>query len=384
VTLTKISPGQPLTDIQKNGLQLVSLLTGGKRDVVLAIDVTESVGFNDQGRIRLRQIVTDSLKSGDYVYVVPFAQNLVFDDVISVENPLGTPIYFGRKNAENIDKVLAKIPFSYDPNRYGTDIQKAELTIYQGIAQINQNRVSKNQLIKPQSVVWITDAPLFTQPGINSQIWIETPADSPLRIATSPASQERQKWIETLPLKQRSLTIITQSNKDYQLSVVDINPTIQEFCTPAPGGQETCLVNSYLLKQLWVPGLILLLLIAASVWSLCKFARLQKKWKLRIRFEDEDNTEDEEKLCILPNQKKIAIGEDDPSCEDSIDCPGGEIRGYLQRQGEKLYLVPTPEGNIQLNNKKVTSKTLITNSRFTLNCPDSRQRDYQINVKIEK
>ncbi|MFN7659721.1 MAG: VWA domain-containing protein, partial [Dolichospermum sp.] len=160
---------------------------------------------------------------------------------------------------------------------------------------------------------------------------------------------------------------------------VDINPTIQEFCTPAPGGQETCLVNSYLLKQLWVPGLILLLLIAASVWSLCKFARLQKKWKLRIRFED--NTEDEEKLCILPNKKKIGIGEDSPN---SIDCPGGEIRGHLQRQGEKLYLVPTPEGNIQLNNKKVTSKTLITNSRFTLNCPDSRQRDYQINVKIEK
>jgi hypothetical protein len=381
VTLTKISPGQPLTDIQKNGLQLVSLLTGGKRDVILAIDVTESVGFNDQGRIRLRQIITDSLKTGDSVYVVPFAQNFVFDDVISVENPLGTPIYFGQKNAENIDKVLAKIPFSSDPNRYGTDIQKAELTIYQGIAQINQNRVSKNQLIKPQSVVWITDAPLFTQPGINSQIWIETPADSPLRIATSPASQERQKWIETLPLKQRSLTIVTQSNQDYQLSVVDINPTIQEFCTPAPGGQETCLVNSYLLKQLWFPSLILLL-IAAGIWSLCKFARLQKKWKLRITFGD--NTEDEEKLCILPNKKKIAIGEDDPSCEDSIDCPGGEIRGHLQRQGEKLYLVPTPEGNIQLNNKKVTSKTLITNSRFTLNCPDSRQRDYQINVKIEK
>nr|WP_199319737.1 vWA domain-containing protein [Dolichospermum sp. FACHB-1091] len=377
--MTKISPGQPLTDIQKNGLQLVSLLTGGKRDVILAIDVTESVGFNDQGRIRLRQIVTDSLKTGDYVYVVPFAQNLVFDDVISVENPLGTPIYFGQKNAENIDKVLAKIPFSSDPNRYGTDIQKAELTIYQGIAQINQNRVSKHQLINPQSVVWITDAPLFTQPGINSQIWTETPADSPLRIATSPESQERQKWIETLPLKQRSLTIVTQSSKDYQLSVVDINPTIQEFCTPAPGGQETCLVNPYLLKQLWFPSLILLLLIAAGVWSLCKFARLQKKWKLRIRFED--NTEDEEKLCILPNKKKIGIGEDSPN---SIDCPGGEIRGHLQRQGEKLYLVPTPEGNIQLNNKKVTSKTLITNSRFTLNCPDSRQRDYQINVKIEK
>jgi hypothetical protein len=372
VTLTKITPGQPLTDTQRNGLQLVSLWGGGKRDVVLAIDITESVGLNDQGRIHLRQIVEDSLKPGDSVYVVPFAQNLVFDAVISVENPLGTPIYFRDKNSENINKVLAKIPFNSDPNRYGTDIQIAELTVYQGIAQINQNRVSKNQLIKPQSVVWITDAPLFTQPGITSQVWIETPANSPLRIATSPESQERQNWIKALSFKERSLIIKNQDNKDYTLTVVDINPTVQEVCTPVPGGQETCLVNPYLFKQLWLPSLILLLLIAAGIWSLCKFARLQKKWKLRIRFED--NGEDEEKLCILPNNKKIAIGEDDPSCKDSIDCPGGE----------KLYLVPTPEGNIQLNNKKVTSKTLITNSRFTLNCPDSRQRDYQINVKIEK
>ena len=384
MTLTKITPGQPLTDTQKKGLQLVSLLGRGKRDVVLAIDVTESVGLNDQGRIRLRQIVEDSLKPGDSVYVVPFAQNVVFDEVISVENPLGKPIYFSKKDSENINKVLAKIPFNYDPNRYGTDIQRAELTVYQGVAQINQNRLAKNQSIKPQSVVWITDATLGTKPGITSEIWIETPADSPFRIVTSPESEERQNWIKSLPLQERSLTIVTQSSKDYQLSVVDINPTIQEFCTPAPGGQETCLVNSYLLKQLWFPSLILLLLIAAGIWSLCKFAKLQKKWKLRITFEDEDNAEDEEKLCILPNKKKIAIGEDDPSCKDSIDCPGGEIRGHLQRQGEKLYLVPTPEGNIQLNNKKVTSKTLITNSRFTLNCPDSRQRDYQINVKIEK
>ncbi|MDB9458276.1 hypothetical protein [Dolichospermum circinale] len=131
MTLTKISPGQPLTDIQKNGLQLVSLLTGGKRDVVLAIDVTESAGFNDQGRIRLRQIVTDSLKIGDSVYVVPFAQNLVFDDVISVENPLGTPIYFGQKNAENIDKVLAKIPEVLN-------VKKSVIKIAQNILKFEQ------------------------------------------------------------------------------------------------------------------------------------------------------------------------------------------------------------------------------------------------------
>ena len=265
MTLTKITPGQPLTDTQRNGLQLVSLWGGGKRDVVLAIDVTESVGFNDQGRIRLRQIVADSLKSGDSVYVVPFAQDLVFDDIISVENPLGNPIYFRDKNSENINKVLAKIPFNSDPNRYGTDIQRAELTVYQGIAQINQNRVSKNQLIKPQSVVWITDAPLFTQPGITSQVWIETPANSPFRIATSPESQERQGWIKALSFKERSLIIKNQDNKDYTLSVVDINPTVQEVCTPAPGGQETCLVNPYLFKQLWLPSLILLLILGLMV-----------------------------------------------------------------------------------------------------------------------
>jgi hypothetical protein len=380
VTLTKITPGQPLTDTQRNGLQLVSLWGGGKRDVVLAIDVTESVGLNDQGRIRLRQIVADSLKPGDSVYVVPFAQDLVFDEIISVENPLGKPIYFRDKNSENINKVLAKIPFNSDPNRYGTDIQRAELTVYQGIAQINQNRVSKNQPIKPQSVVWITDAPLSTKLGITSQVWIETPANSPFRIATSPESQERQGWIKALSFKERSLIIKNQDNKDYKLSVVDLNPTVQEICTPAPGGQETCLVNPYLLKQLWLPSLILLLILASMLGSILKYAKLQKKWDLRVKFESNGEYEEHR----LPNNKKIAIGEYDPTCIDSIDCPGGEIRAYLERKGEKLYLVPKEDTKIQLNNKKVTSRTLILSANFTLNCPDSRQKDYEISIKIKK
>ncbi|MBO1052931.1 MAG: VWA domain-containing protein [Dolichospermum sp. DET73] len=382
MTLTKITPGQPLTDTQRNGLQLVSLWGGGKRDVVLAIDITESVGLNDQGRIHLRQIVEDSLKPGDSVYVVPFAQNVVFDAVISVENPLGTPIYFRDKNSENINKVLAKIPFNSDPNRYGTDIQRAELIVYQGIAQINQNRVSKNQLIKPQSVVWITDAPLSTKPGITSQVWIETAANSPLRIATSPESQERQNWIKALSFKERSLIIKNQDNKDYTLSVVDINPTVQEVCTPVPGGQETCLVNPYLFKQLWLPSLILLFILASMVGGILKYAKLQKKWEVRIKLEDDG--EDEEQICRLPNNKKIAIGEYDPSCIHSIDFRGGELQAYLERKGEKLYLVPTEDTKIELNNKKVTSRTLISSANFTLNCPDSRQKDYEISIKIKK
>ncbi|WP_016948980.1 VWA domain-containing protein [Anabaena sp. PCC 7108] len=382
MNITKILPGQPLTDTQKNGLQLVSLLGGGKRDVVLAIDVTESVGLNDQGRIRLRQIVEDSLKPGDSVYIVPFAQDLVFDEVISLENPLGTPIYFSNKNIENIDKVLAKIPFNYDPNRYGTDIQRAELTVYQAIAQINQNRLSKNQPIKPQSVVWITDAPLLTKPGITSQIWIETPANSPFRIAESTESQERQNWIQSLHLKERSLIIKNQDNKDYKLSVIDINSTVQEFCTPAPGNQETCLVNPYLIKQLWLPSFILLLILVSGIWSIFRFARLQKKWEVRIKLEDDG--EDEEKICRLANHKKIAIGEDDSSCIHSIDFRGGDIKAYLERKGEKLYLVPKEDAKIELNNKKITSRTLISSSNFTLNCPDKRQRDHEISIKIKK
>jgi len=377
VTLTKIPPGQPLTPTQINGLRLVSLLGGSNRDVVLAIDVTESVGLNDQGRVSLRQIVEDSLKAGDSVYIVPFAEDA---GSLSVENPLGTPIHFSNKNSENIDRVLAKIP-SNDPKRHGTDIQRAELTIYQGIAQINQNRLWENQPIKSQSVVWVTDAPLLTQPGITSQIWLETPANSPFRIAQSAESQERQKWIKILPLKERSLTIKNRNNKDYQIAIVDINPRVQEICTPVPGGQETCLVNPYLLKQLWLPSLVILLIVLAGIWSLVKFIRLQKKWE--ITFKIVANGEDEEKIYI-PNNRKIAVGQNDHSCKYYIDCPGGELQAYLERRGESLYLIPNKDAKIEVNGKLIRSRILISNLKFTLSFPDKYQREQEIFIKIKK
>ena len=56
MTSALVAPGQPLTPQQKTGLELVAHLPWhGGRDVVVAIDVTESVGLNDEGRIRLRQ-----------------------------------------------------------------------------------------------------------------------------------------------------------------------------------------------------------------------------------------------------------------------------------------------------------------------------------------
>lgn len=382
MTLTRITPGQPITSVQKIELDIVSVLGGG-RDIVLAIDITESVGLNDEGHIRLRQIIEDSLKPGDSVYIVPFAQHATLDQVLSEAYPLGKPLYLSSKSKENIDKILEKIPSKPDTHLYGTDIQRAELTIYQGIAQINQNRLQKNQPIKRQSVVWITDAPLFTQPGITSQVWVETSADSPFRNAESPESKQREVWIKALPLKKRSLSIVTKDNKEYKLTVVDIAPTAQEFCTPVPGGQDTCLINPYLVRQLWLTGLISLLVLLAIIWLAIKFHRLQKKWYLIVSFEAKTNPEDQK--CSLPNNKRIAIGEYDSTYHDSIDCPGVEVKAYLERTGEKLYLVPNNNlVPIYYNGKEITSRTLINKSSFRLNVPEGDKRDYEIIIKVNK
>ena len=371
---------QNLSSAQQIGLNLVSSLRG--RDVVLAIDLTESVGLNDEGRIRLRQIVEDSLKPGDSVYIVPFARDVSLTEVTANINPLGVPIEFKSQNKDNVDKILAKIPLTSDINRYNTDIQRAELIVYQGLAQLNQNRLGQNKPIKSQSVVWLTDAPLLMQPGITSDVWVETPANSPFRIGNSPESKQRQAWIKALPIKKRSRSIITKDNREYKLTVVDIAPTIQEFCTPAPGGEETCLVNSYLIKQLWLPGLISFLILISIIFGAIKFWRLQKKWELIVDFEVTANPEDQK--CRLPNNKRIAIGEYDPSCVDSIDSPGEEVRGYLVRKGEKLYLEPTNLAPIYYQGRKVDSRIVLSRSQFRLNCPDAYNREYEIVIKIKK
>ena len=80
-----IAPGKPLKPWQQFGLNLTSRIYGG-RDVVIAIDLTESVGLNAEGRLRLTQIIEDSLQSGDTVYVVPFASEV--NPLRSQANPL--------------------------------------------------------------------------------------------------------------------------------------------------------------------------------------------------------------------------------------------------------------------------------------------------------
>lgn len=375
-TNTKVSPGKILSSQQQTALGLVARLHG-KRDVVLAIDLTDSVGINDEGRIRLRQIIEDSLKPGDSVYILPFAAEVVPLQSSSDLYPLGIPIEFS-SHKENFDKVIQKIPLAANLQLQNTDIQQAELIIYQGLAQLNQNRLQQNQPIKAQSVVWITDAPLLAKSGND---WIETPANSPFRVADSSQSKERQAWLNILPLNKRELTIENSASQKYKLAVVDIEPTVQEFCTIAPNNKEFCKVNSYLIGQLWLP-LVLTTLGLFSTYLLIKYyLNLRQKWRISVSVD----LDEYEKECrpLLPG-KALAIGQADSNCIDEIDCPGSEVRAYLERQGNQLYLVPTQLAPIQWNGKEVNQRTRLTGSSIKLNCPDSKDRDFYLNIKVKK
>lgn len=101
VTPPRVIPGQSLSTQQKIGLEVVTRLHGG-RDVVLAIDLTESVGINNEGRLRLRQTVEDSLQPGDLVYVVPFGSDVAPLKGASNLYPLGIPVKFSSKTKNNI------------------------------------------------------------------------------------------------------------------------------------------------------------------------------------------------------------------------------------------------------------------------------------------
>lgn len=373
VNCLNVTPGDPLNSWQKAGLNLVSHLQGG-RDVVLAFDLTGSVNFNDEGITRSRQIIEDSLQSGDKVYVIPFASDV--NPLNASNNPFLTPLEFTGKS-DDISRIIALLPKT-SSNLQNTDVQKAEAFIYKGLAQLNQCRFTENKGIKPQSIVWITDAPLLTPKGISSDIWPETPRNSPFRQAESAQSRDRNIWIEALPLKKRSQKITTNDNKSYELSIVDIEPTVQEFCTPAPGGKQICSVNSYLFNQLWLPILLLGLGITGVGFLFRYWLSLQRPWKLSIEYVKDDD-QDTEKF-MLKNQRKIYLGGE---ANTRIDCPGSESRGYLERKGNQLYLVPNQQGMVYYNNKVITKPVKIGSlKRFMLNCPDAQERDFEIVVKV--
>jgi hypothetical protein len=364
---TVVPSQEPLADWQKTGLNLLSSWQG--RDIVLAIDLTGSVKLDNEGRLRIEQIIRDRFRSGDSVYVVPFA---------SVVNPVQPQVdclsteaaiqFHGQKT--DIDRILQRLPRESSNAFQNTDIQLAEATIYRGLAQLNQCRLAANQPIRFQSVVWVTDAPLLTKPGIKTDTWKETPAQSPFRYADTAQSKERQEWLDTLPLKRQSQKI----NNNYDLTVVDIAPTVQEFCTPAPGGQKTCLVNGYLFQQLWLPTSIVLLVLctalAGSIWAYKHWRSLQQDWKLTISGEDDA----EPQIRYLSNHGKLSIDSD-------IDCRGQDVRGYLRREGNQLFLEPGGELSICYQNREVTQRQLLKGKCIRLNYRHD-SREYELTIKI--
>ncbi|MCA2622003.1 MULTISPECIES: vWA domain-containing protein [unclassified Microcystis] len=365
-----VSPGESLTDWQKLGLDLVARWQG--RDVILAIDLTGSVNFNDEGRTRLGQIIRDSLKNNDSVYLVPFADNV---------QPIAEPILIRGK--EDIDAVLKAIPWQSSQSAKNTDIQRAEWHVYTRLARLNQCRLTANQAIKPQSVVWITDAPLSTAAGITSQQWIETPKNSPFRLANSPESLQRQNWLNSLPINLRTQEITATNGNKYKLSVVDIAPTAQEFCTPAPGGQETCLINPYLLSQLWLPALAIILMgiggIVASILGIRHWLRLHTAWTIKVPSNDDDN---ETQKYILKTSERINIGGDEYH-KNTIPCPGEEIRCYLERRGNHLYLKPTKQADIFYRGNELTQEVKIDKNYLTLTYQHNNQ-DIDLEIQISK
>lgn len=365
-----VAVGQPLSSWQQAGLSLVSRIYGG-RDVIFAIDLTDSVGLNDEGRIRLTQIIEDSLHRGDTVYIVPFASKV--NPLAPDTNALATGILFRGK--KDIARILEAVPFESDLSLSNTDIQQAEAHIYNGLAQLNQCRLVDAEAIKPQSVIWLTDAPLLTNAGITSDVWIETPADSSFRIADSEASLARASWLKALPLTKRSRQIEGNDSKSYQLTVVDVKPTVQEFCTPAPGGKETCLVNTYLLKKLWLPTTITIAFLVAAVIGSKYLISLNKKWRIKVIYESDDTRE--QQTCYLNNGQQITIGEDSIN---GVYCPGDEVRGYLKRKGNNLYIIPTKIAPLVYRDRELTKHNIITSNYIMLNCPF--QKDFEITIKI--
>ena len=171
-------------------------------------------------------------------------------------------------------------------------------------------------------------------------------------------------------------TITTDDNRTYQLSVVDLAPTVQEFCTPAPGGKETCLVTPYIAKLLLFPILITFILLGIGGFWARYLISLNKKWKLKITFESDDTRE--QQTCYLKHKQKIAIGD---NSLNAIYCPGEDIRGYLIRKGKKLYLKPTKSLPLVYRDRELVKEVEVTGDRFTINCP-TNEKDFAIAIKL--
>ena len=351
-----------LTPLQKWGLERISSppLNQG-REIVLAIDRTESVKIEEEGRTRITQIIRDALKVGDRIYIVDFATEANFP----VE-----PIVINSIDDKN--KILNNLSFSPDITKHNTDIQNAEWTVYRRLAVLNQERLISNRPVYRQSVIWMTDAPLFTQSTTIAKDWEETPFNSVFRDINSAQSKDRNAWLESLPFLSKTERS-HQINGNYKLTVVDIAPTVQEICTYAPSGQNSCLVTPYLTNQLGLPlaicGLTSIIFLAGLIIGGFNIYASKKQWKISI------NGYDYQQML-----SKYELG------QDSFDCGDSGTRGYLVRRGKSLWIEPIINGDLKvlIDDVEIQQKKKLLENAFTVKLLKQDGKICEFAIKIIK
>ncbi|MDR7897167.1 MULTISPECIES: hypothetical protein [unclassified Thermosynechococcus] len=335
-----VVPGnRPLTPQQKDGLAWVG--RWGGRDVVLAIDLTESVGLNDPGRLHLRQIIEKTLTKGDTVHILPFAMTV------------RSPVVFEYQGSVDIPKILEAVPMNAGTEQ-GTDIMCAELFVYRYLAQLNQDRLHNQQPIKNQSVIWITDAPLNLPQGQADQ-WIEVP-NSVCGLADTPEAQERSQWFAALPMQQRSI-----QPGNFQLTVVDVPATVQEFCTPKPGGGDICLVDAYLRGQLgWqilLASVLGVLVLGAGLWFAVHWLRQQIPWSVTVQVGDQ------EYRFALKHGQKIGVGGSVAGTFLVVPLPSMMAIAILERRDQNLIIHALESGELTCDGQPIFGSITIPKQR---------------------
>jgi hypothetical protein len=353
---------EKLSSEQKQFLEIVSKFTPNQgREIFIAIDRTQSVRIEEEGRTRITQLIRDALQVGDRIYIVDFATDI--DEAELFKQPIVI------RSNEDKTKLLSGLKFEADPNLRNTDIQNAEGKIYRRLAELNQERLIAKQPIYRQSVIWMTDAPLFSKSPATEQDWIETPPSSPFRDANSEQSKDRSDWLQGLDLLNKPERS-HQIKDNYKLTVVDIAPTVQEVCTYAPSGQSNCLVTPYLVDQLWLPALICgvsgIAIFIGLVLSGLHIYASRKDWKISINDGD-----------IQKMKNRYNLG------EYPFDCDDGELRGYLERKGKELWIKPTTDIlQIFLDGQEITKREKVLKDYFTLtlNCENAVQKEFIVKI----
>jgi len=107
--------------------------------------------------------------------------------------------------------------------------------------------------------------------------------------------------------------------------------------------------------------------------------RLHTAWTIKVPSNDDDN---ETQKYILKTSERINIGGDEYH-KNTIPCHGEEIRCYLERRGNQLYLKPTKQAEIFYRGNQLTQEVKIDKNYLTLTYHHNHQ-DFDLQIQISK